>query len=135
MKNVQCFFILTAEAAGDKDTLTVAQTRLQRLRQEYSRFSKAAGLRTENERTQVAGFGRKEAARASAAARKEVEKYSAIRYHEDADVTDAAKPRILRRMLGIEKASFLRRSWPDLVLGTVHFIFVFLHCFHLFLWV
>jgi hypothetical protein len=59
--------ILTAEAAGDKDTLTVAQTRLQRLRQEYSRFSKAAGLRTENERTQVAGFGRKEAARASAA--------------------------------------------------------------------
>lgn len=86
MKNVQCFFILTAEAAGDKDTLTVAQTRLQRLRQEYSRFSKAAGLRTENERTQVAGFGRKEAARASAAARKEVEKYSAIRYHEDGKI-------------------------------------------------
>ena len=78
--------ILTAEATGDKDTLAVAQTRLQRLRQEYSRFSKAAGLRTENERTQVAGFGRKEAARASAAARKEVEKYSAIRYHEDGKI-------------------------------------------------
>lgn len=46
--------ILTAEAAGDKDTLTVAQTRLQRLRQEYSRFSKAAGLRTEGERIFVA---------------------------------------------------------------------------------
>ena len=75
--------ILTAEATGDKDALAVAQTRLQRLRQEYSRFSKAAGLRTQEERIQVAGFGRKEAARASAAARKEVEKYSAIRYHED----------------------------------------------------
>jgi hypothetical protein len=61
--------ILTAEATGDKDALAVAQTRLQRLRQEYSRFSKAAGLRTENERAQVAGFGRKQAASARAAAK------------------------------------------------------------------
>ena len=61
--------ILTAEAAGDKDTLTVAQTRLQRLRQEYIRFSKAAGLRTEDERLYVAGFGHKEAARAKAGAK------------------------------------------------------------------
>lgn len=61
--------ILTAEATGDKDGLSVAQTRLQRLREEYSRFSKAAGLRTQNERAQVAGFGHKEAARASAAAK------------------------------------------------------------------
>ena len=74
--------ILTAEAAGDKDTLPTAQTRLQRLRQEYSRFSKAAGLRTEDERTQVAGFGRKEAAAAKAA----VEKYGEVRYHKDGTV-------------------------------------------------
>lgn len=74
--------ILTAEATGDKDTLTVAQTRLQRLRQEYSRFSKAAGLRTENERTQVAGFGRKQAV----VARATVEKYSKVRYHKDGTV-------------------------------------------------
>lgn len=60
--------ILNAEATGDKEALSVAQTRLQRLRQEYSRFSKAAGLRTENERAQVAGFGREQAARARAAA-------------------------------------------------------------------
>lgn len=52
--------ILTAEATGDQDTLTVAQTRLQRLRQEYSRFSEAAGLRTENERLHVAGIRRAE---------------------------------------------------------------------------
>lgn len=74
--------ILTAKVTGDKDALAVAQTRLQRLRQEYSRFSKAAGLRTENERAQVAGFGRKQAAYARAA----VEKYSKVRYHENGTV-------------------------------------------------
>ena len=56
--------ILTAEAADDTKSLSVAQTRLQRLRQEYVRFSDAAGLRTQDERAQVAGFGHKEAARA-----------------------------------------------------------------------
>ena len=34
------------------------------MRQEYTRFSDAAGLRTQDERAQVAGFGHKEAARA-----------------------------------------------------------------------
>lgn len=48
--------ILTAEAAGDQETVAVSQTRLHRLRQEYSRFSKAAGLRTEDERLEVSGF-------------------------------------------------------------------------------
>lgn len=56
--------ILTAEATDDTKNLSVAQTRLQRLRQEYVRFSDAAGLRTQDERAQVAGFGHKEAARA-----------------------------------------------------------------------
>lgn len=46
--------VMAAEASGDKETLTTAKTRLQILRQEYSRFSKAAGLRTENERLFVA---------------------------------------------------------------------------------
>lgn len=57
---------LVAETTGDTERLPVAQTRLQLLRQEYSRFSKAAGLRTEDERLHVAGFGHKEAARATA---------------------------------------------------------------------
>lgn len=56
--------ILVDEAAGDKDKLLSDQIRLQRYRQEYVRFSKAAGLRTQNERAQVAGFGRKQAAEA-----------------------------------------------------------------------
>lgn len=56
--------ILVDEAADDKDKLLSDQIRLQRYRQEYVRFSKAAGLRTQNERAQVAGFGRKQAAEA-----------------------------------------------------------------------
>jgi hypothetical protein len=55
--------ILAAEASGNKEDLSIAQTRLQRLRQEYVRFSDAAGLRTQAERAQVAGFGHREAAR------------------------------------------------------------------------
>lgn len=73
---------LIAETTGDKDGQLTAQIRLQRLKQEYSRFSKAAGLRTENERAQVAGFGRRQVASARAA----VEKYSRVRYHDDGTV-------------------------------------------------
>lgn len=53
--------------------LPVAQPRLQRLRQEYRRFSNTAGLRTEDERLHVAGFGRKQATRAAAVARPVIE--------------------------------------------------------------
>lgn len=48
--------ILLAEATSDRDKLLTSQIRLQRLRQEYNRFSSAAGLRTENERAHVAGL-------------------------------------------------------------------------------
>ena len=57
--------VLTAEASGDKEALSVAQTRLQRLKQEYGRFSKAAGLRTEPERLHVATAQRKQLAKAA----------------------------------------------------------------------
>lgn len=55
--------VLVAEATGDKEKLLTDQIKLQRYRQEYSRFSKAAGLRTEEERLFVSGFGRKQAAK------------------------------------------------------------------------
>ena len=51
--------VLAAESSGDKEGLTLAKTRLQVLRQNYSRFSKAAGLRTENERLFVSDFNKK----------------------------------------------------------------------------
>ena len=59
--------ILVDEAAGDKEKLLTDQVRLGRLREEYARFSRAAGLPTQNERAQVAGFGRGEAARGRSA--------------------------------------------------------------------
>ncbi len=57
--------ILVDEATGDEEKLLIDRIKLQRLRQEYNRFSKAAGLRTQNERLFVAGFGRKQAAQAA----------------------------------------------------------------------
>lgn len=57
--------ILIDEATGDKRKLQADQIRLVRLRDEYKRFSEAAGLRTEPERAMVAGFGRGQAARAA----------------------------------------------------------------------
>lgn len=53
--------ILVSEATGDAEKLQADQIRLQMLRQEYKRFSKAAGLRTQTERAEVAGFGYKQA--------------------------------------------------------------------------
>lgn len=61
--------VLVAETTGDTDKLTTSQIRLQRLNDEYRRFSKATGLPTQQERAQVAGFGRGQAARATAAAK------------------------------------------------------------------
>lgn len=57
------------EAAGDKEKLLCGQIKLGVQREEYRRFSAAAGLRTEDARTHVAGFGRGEAARAGKAYR------------------------------------------------------------------
>lgn len=48
--------ILIDEKLGDKERLQTDQIRLQLLKQEYSRFSKAAGLPTQHERMEAAGF-------------------------------------------------------------------------------
>lgn len=61
--------ILVDEAAGDAEKLQADQIKLQILRQEYSRFSKAAGLRTQLERAEVAKFGWKQAGEADKAAK------------------------------------------------------------------
>lgn len=57
--------ILVDEAAGDKEKLQTDQIRYVRLNDEYVRFSKAAGLRTQQERAEVAGFGPGQAKRAA----------------------------------------------------------------------
>lgn len=61
---------LAADAAGDTEAARTAAVRLQALRGQYARFSKAAGLRTQAERIEVSGFGRKQAAGAVQAAKK-----------------------------------------------------------------
>lgn len=58
--------ILVADAAEDGERGLASRTRLRLLNQEYGRFSKATGLRTQPERAQVAGFGRGQAARSAA---------------------------------------------------------------------
>lgn len=54
--------ILADEKLGDKDKLQQDQIRLQLLKQEYKRFSKAADLPMQHERMEAAGFGLKHAA-------------------------------------------------------------------------
>ena len=71
--------ILVDEAAEDAEKLQTDQIKLQILRQEYSRFSKAAGLRTQLERAEVAKFGWKQAGEAE----KTFAKYSAVHYNKD----------------------------------------------------
>ncbi len=80
--------ILVDDAVGDTEKLQIDQIRLQRLNQEYSRFSKAAGIPTQRERAQVAGFGSKQAAQASGtykknAALRNVEKSATIQVEKE----------------------------------------------------
>lgn len=48
--------ILVADATGDLERMQVAQSKLHRLDQEYKNFSHTAGLRTQFQRMEVAGF-------------------------------------------------------------------------------
>lgn len=48
--------VMIDDAAGDKEKLDADKTRLGVLRQRYLQFSKSAGLRAQEERTEVAGY-------------------------------------------------------------------------------
>ena len=48
--------VLTAEATGDEERLLTSQVKYRRLNEEYERFSKGVGLRTQTERMYVEGF-------------------------------------------------------------------------------
>ena len=62
--------ILAADATGNKDRFTEKSVLLRRQREEYGKFSKAAGLLTQNQRTQVDGFGHSQAGKTVWAERK-----------------------------------------------------------------
>lgn len=72
--------LLVAEATCDVEQVPMLKTKLQILRQEYKRFSGAAGLRTEDERLFVAGKRMKKAA---ADAKRNTG--ARVRYDPDAD--------------------------------------------------
>ena len=61
--------ILIDEQLGDKDKLQNDQIRLQLIKQEYSRFSKAAGLPTQHARMEAAGFDWRKGKAAKSAAK------------------------------------------------------------------
>ena len=58
--------ILAADATDDKDSFAEKSVLLRRQKEEYGRFSKAAGLSVRNERAQVGGFGHSQASRSAA---------------------------------------------------------------------
>lgn len=64
--------ILIDETTGDKEQLAIDQTKLVRLNDEYVRFTRAAKLRSQRERANVAGFGVKRASLARHGARERI---------------------------------------------------------------
>lgn len=92
--------VLVSEKSGDTDQLLTDRIKLARLNQEYSRFCKAADLKTRPQRLQQDGFGRSAAGKTTAQARREIEKYSAYHYNKDKTIvvtdnrTDEAHPKI-----------------------------------------
>ena len=61
--------LIAAKGRGDDEEYTVKAVRYRRLNEEYEAFSKAAGLRPQRERGNIAEFGPKEAREASKAAK------------------------------------------------------------------
>lgn len=79
--------ILVDEATGDKEKLLTDQVKLQRLKQEYTRFSKGVGLPAQHARMEAAGFSWKEVKAAEkaekAAAKNERETLSIFKLNAD----------------------------------------------------
>lgn len=98
------------EAAG-QDTGPAA-AKLKSWREKERDFLAQTGLKRQSAREQVAGFGRSQAARATAAGKKELEKYTSYRYNKDGTiiVTDDWKNR--------KKPSIPRQYKPYAVIET-----------------
>ena len=65
--------IISAKASSDGEMFTAKSVLLRRQREEYEKFSSAAGLLTQKERTRVYGFDRSTAGKASWTARKKLD--------------------------------------------------------------
>ena len=100
--------ILADEATGDDEKLEVDQIKLNRLNDEYRRFSKTAGLRTQDDRLETVGYNWKQ----ERAAEKTLAKYSEIHYNKDGTivVTDDWKAK--------GKVSIPQKYLPNAVVET-----------------
>lgn len=97
--------ILIDETTGDKERLAIDQTKLVRLNDEYARFTKAAKLRSQRERTNIPGFGPAQANAARASA-KAIEKHANSMYDigsTEQNVKAWFRDRPIRQQIGSEK--------------------------------
>ena len=97
--------ILIDEATGDKERLAQDQTKLVRLNDEYARFTRAAKLRSQRERAQITGFGKKEANSAHIAA-KTIEKQANAMYDigsTEQNVNAWLRDQFIRKKIGSEQ--------------------------------
>lgn len=90
-------YLAETEAGVDN---TAAAVKLRQARQELAQFISQTGGRADSARTFVSGFSRSQASRATAQAKREIEKYTAYRYNKDGtvvvtdDCTGASRPRV-----------------------------------------
>lgn len=100
--------IIGYESSGLEDEMTSSSIRLRRLKNYYEDFSSKAGLKTQYERTQAAGWGKKISSKSS----KIVEKYNKYHYNKDGTikVTDDWKDK--------GKTSILKKYRPNAVVET-----------------
>ena len=74
-----------AEDAAGVDS-TAASVKLRAARKDLKDFVQATGRRNDSARTSVSGFGHSQASKATAVARKEIEKYSAYHYNKNGTI-------------------------------------------------
>jgi hypothetical protein len=117
--------ILVGEKLGDKEQLAIDQTRYVVLRDEYARFSEAAGLRTQQERKYVPGFGPKQhqgAERAKRQMDEEVARKEAERVRREKDLLFIRNDATIKANSGLPKKLV---NLPDEILQhTVNVDFV-----------
>lgn len=97
--------LLAADATGDKDRFTEKSVLLRRQKDEYGKFSKEAGLLTQNERTQVGRFGHSQAGKAVWAGKKTAQNSGGNIPPVSSSPSDSPAQRTFRTKSELEKMS------------------------------
>ena len=116
---------------GDDDTYTAKAVRYKRLNDEYDSFAKAAGLRSQKERENIAEFGAKDSKDARKAARStdvtkvknsDLENGLPIRSKANSivDKTDDAGKTLQRRLYGVDGKAIIDYDTSDHGLPKQH---------------